>query len=56
VHFLLAAYGPKRFIDFCSNLRDGYRVERALSFATGGSIASLSALEDAWRTFLLSDF
>ena len=55
VHFFLAAYGPRRFIDFCSNLRDGYSVERALSFATGGSIASLSALEDAWRTFLLSD-
>jgi hypothetical protein len=56
VHFFLAAYGPRRFIDFCSNLRDGYSVERALSFATGGSIASLSALEDAWRAFLLSDF
>ena len=55
VQFLLAAYGPKRFIDFCSNLRDGYSVERALSFATGGSIASLGALEDAWRAFLLSD-
>jgi Peptidase MA superfamily len=55
VHFFLAAYGPRRFTDFCSNLRDGYSVERALSFATGGSIASLSALEDAWRTFLLSD-
>jgi hypothetical protein len=56
VHFFLAAYGPRRFIDFCSDLRDGYSVERALSFATGGSIASLNALEDAWRTFLLSDF
>ena len=56
VHFFLAAYGPRRFIDFCSNLRDGYSVERALSFATGGSLASLSALEDARRTFLLSDF
>ena len=56
VHFFLAAYGSRRFIDFCSNLRDGYSVERALSFATGGSIASLSALEDAWRTFLLSNF
>jgi Peptidase MA superfamily len=56
VQFFLAAYGPRRFLDFCSNLRDGYSVERALSFATGGSIASLSALEDAWRMFLLSDF
>jgi hypothetical protein len=56
VHFFLAAYGPGRFIDFCSNLRDGYSVERALSFATGGRIASLSAFEDAWRVFLLSDF
>jgi hypothetical protein len=56
VHFLLAAYGPRRFIEFCSNLRDGYSVERALSFATSSSIASLSALENAWRAFLLSDF
>ena len=56
VQFFLAAYGPKRFIDFCSNLRDGYNVERALSFATASRIASLGALEDAWRTFLLSDF
>jgi hypothetical protein len=56
VHFFLAVYGPRRFIDFCSNLRDGYSVERALSFATSSSIASLSALEDAWRAFLLSDF
>jgi Peptidase MA superfamily len=55
VHFFLAAYGPRRFIDFCSNLRDGYSVERALSFATSSSIASLSALEDAWRALLLSD-
>ena len=55
VHFFLAAYGPRRFIDFCSNLRDGYSVERALSFATSSSITSLSALEDAWRAFLLSD-
>jgi hypothetical protein len=56
VHFFLAAYGPSRFIDFCSNLRDGYSVERALSFATFSRIASLSALEDAWRALLLSDF
>ena len=56
VHFFLAAYGPRRFIDFCSNLRDGYSIERALSFATGSSIASLAALEDAWRAFLLSDY
>ena len=56
VQFFLAAYGPRRFIDFCSNLRDGYSVERALSFATASRIASLGALEDAWRTFLLSDF
>ena len=55
VHFFLAAYGSRRFLDFCSNLRDGYSVERALSFATSSRIASLSALEDAWRTLLLDD-
>ena len=26
VHFFLAAYGPRRFLEFCSNLRDGYSV------------------------------
>ncbi len=56
VHFFLATYGSRRFIEFCSNLRDGYSVERALSFATSSRIASLSALEDAWRALLLSDF
>jgi hypothetical protein len=56
VHFLLAAYGPRRFLEFCSNLRDGYSVERALSFATSSRLTSLSALEDAWRAFVLSDY
>jgi len=56
VHFFMAAYGPGRFLDFCRNLRDGYSVERALSFATGSRIASLEALEEAWRAFLLQDF
>lgn len=55
VHFFITVYGPRRFLDFCSNLRDGYTLERALSFATGSSLSSLDALEDAWRAFLLSD-
>ncbi len=52
VHFLLAQYGSRRFIDFCSNLRDGYPLERALSFATSGSLQSLAELEAAWRHFM----
>lgn len=55
VHFFIAVYGPRRFLDLCSNLRDGYPIERALSFATASSLTSLDALEDAWRAFLLSD-
>lgn len=55
VHFFIAAYGPRRFLEFCSHLRDGYPIERALSFATGSRLTSLGALEDAWRAFLLSD-
>jgi hypothetical protein len=51
VHFFIARYGSSRFIDFCSNLRDGYSIERALSFATGGSIDSLEDLEGAWKRF-----
>jgi hypothetical protein len=52
VHFFLYQYGNQRFLDFCSNLRDGYSFERALSFATAGSLRSLGELEDAWRQFL----
>jgi hypothetical protein len=52
VHFFLQQYGGRRFLDFCSNLRDGHSLERALSFATGGSLQTLDELEDAWRHFL----
>ncbi len=54
VHFFLARYGSQRFLEFCSNLRDGYRLERALSFATAGSLDSLAALEAAWQQFVLA--
>jgi hypothetical protein len=53
VHFFLEYYGSRRFIQLCSNLRDGYRLERALSFATSGSVQSLDQLEQAWRQFLM---
>lgn len=53
VHFLLAQYGSRRFLDFCGTLRDGYALERALSFATSGSLRSFTDLEDAWRQFLV---
>jgi hypothetical protein len=52
VHFFLAQYGSQRFIAFCSSLRDGHPIERALSFATAGSVQSLGELEDAWRQFI----
>jgi hypothetical protein len=53
VHFFLDRYGSRRFITFCAKLRDGYALERALSFATSGSIRSLTEMEDAWRQFIL---
>jgi len=53
VHFLLEIYGSRRFILFCSNLRDGRTIDRALSFATGGSISSLEAFEAAWYDYVL---
>ncbi len=52
VCFLVEGYGRGRFVEFCTNLRDGYPTERALSFATGGRLDSLEALEAAWRRFL----
>ena len=54
VEFFLSAYGSRRFIDLCSSLRDGYDLERALSFATAGSLQSVADLEAAWAAFLLS--
>ena len=52
VRFLLRRYGSGRFVEFCSNLRVGYSVERALSLVTGSSLASLQDLEEAWlRSF-----
>lgn len=53
VHFLLETYGSRRFILFCSNLRDGRTIDRALSFATGGRLRSLEALEAAWYAYVL---
>jgi hypothetical protein len=53
VHFFLDQYGSRRFTEFCSTLRDGYNLERALSFATAGSLRSLRELEDAWRLYIL---
>jgi hypothetical protein len=53
VHFLIQRYGTRRFIAFCRNLRDGYDLERALSFATSSSLQSLAELEAAWRQFFL---
>ncbi|MGQ4809974.1 hypothetical protein NKDENANG_03417 [Candidatus Entotheonellaceae bacterium PAL068K] len=52
VHFFLAHYGSRRFIALCSNLRDGYRLGRALSFATAGQVQSLGDLEAVWRRFM----
>ena len=54
VHFFLQYYGPRRFIDFCSALRDGATIERALSFATGSQLRSLDDLEVAWQRFLFT--
>lgn len=48
VHFFIEHYGRGRFLEFCSNLRDGYPVERALSFATGSRVTSMAGLEEAW--------
>jgi hypothetical protein len=53
VHFFLDRYGSRRFIILCGKLRDGYSLERALSFATSGGIRSLTEMEDAWRQFIL---
>ena len=42
--FFLEQYGSRRFLDFCRNLRDGQPIDRALSFATSGSVRSLQIL------------
>ncbi len=49
VDFLIGAYGSKRFINFCRNLRDGKNIEDSLKFAYPVSIRSLADLEKEWR-------
>jgi hypothetical protein len=53
VHFFLEQYGSRRFIDLCRNLRDGYSLERAVSFATSGHLRSLADFEAVWYQFIL---
>lgn len=52
IHFFLESYGTARFVDLCRNLRDGYNLDRALSFATGSRIADMDDLERAWKRYL----
>jgi hypothetical protein len=52
VHFFLQQYGSRRFIELCQSLRDGRPLERALAFATSGSVRSLADFEAAWYAFI----
>jgi len=53
VHYLITDQGKRRFVDFCANLRDGYTVDRALSFATGSELSSLDDLDEGWKRFIM---
>ena len=55
VHFFVARYGSKRFVELLKGLRDGYPIERALSFATSSRIDSLDRLEEKWLGFYAED-
>ncbi|HSH71253.1 MAG TPA: hypothetical protein VK997_15125 [Deferrisomatales bacterium] len=55
VHFFIERYGSKRFVELLKGLRDGYPIERALSFATSSRIDSLDLLEEKWLGFYAED-
>ena len=55
VHFFVERYGSKRFVELLKGLRDGYPIERALSFATSSRIDSLDRLEEKWLGFYAED-
>lgn len=52
VGFLRERYGPNRFKDFCSELREGKTVEEALRKAYPVDCPNIKALEQKWRQYL----
>lgn len=52
VGFLIEKYGSFSFAEFCRQLRDGKKLEEALTFAYPTEIRGIKELEDKWRFYL----
>jgi len=52
VGFLIEKYGSLSFSEFCRQLRDGKKLEEALTFAYPAEIRGIKDLEDKWRSYL----
>ena len=56
VDFLIKGYGPQSFTDFCRQLRDGKRLNEALSFSYSGSIKDIDELQAKWLKSIMDEY
>ncbi len=52
VGFLKERYGTQRFMEFCSQLRDGKTLDQALHRTFGEECPNLTILEEKWRKYI----
>jgi hypothetical protein len=55
VGYLIRAFGPKLFAEFCRQLRDGKDLKTALTFAYPKDIRTLNQLEEKWLFFIMKE-
>ena len=56
VDFLIRGYGPQAFTDFCRQLRDGKRLNEAMSFSYSGSLKDIDELQTKWIKSILDEY
>lgn len=56
VDFLMKSYGAQAFADFCRQLRDGKKLNAALSFSYSGSIKDIDELQKKWIKSIMDEF
>ena len=56
VDFLIKGYGAQVFTDFCRQLREGKKLNEALSFSYSGSIRDIDELQTKWVKSILDEY
>ena len=56
VDFLIKSYGAQTFTEFCRQLRDGKRLNEALSFSYSGSIKDIDELQNKWIKSIMDEY